>query len=66
VNQEPFDDTCYDHGIIVRVILKLKVFLIKSNRYMGPFGLDEGYLYSNMLYSFLCFLLLLLIGWFEA
>jgi hypothetical protein len=32
---------------------------------MRAFGLDEGSLHSNMLYPSLCFLLLLLISWFE-
>jgi hypothetical protein len=66
VYQEPFNDTWYDHDIIIRVILKLKVFLRKCNGHMRSFGLDEGSLYSNMLYSSMCFLLLLLIGWFRA
>jgi hypothetical protein len=60
VDQEPFSDTGYDHGIIVGIILKLKVLLRKCNRHMRPFRLDEGSLYSDMLYPSLCFLLLLL------
>jgi hypothetical protein len=64
VNQEPFDNTRYDHGIIVRVILELNVFLRKGDWYMRPFGLDGGSLHSDMLYPSLCFLLLFLIGWF--
>jgi hypothetical protein len=66
VNQEPFDNTWYDHDIIVRVILKLKVFLQKCDWYMRPFRLDEGSLYFDKLHPSLCFLLLLLIGWFRA
>jgi hypothetical protein len=66
VDQEPFNDTGYEHDIIVGIILQLKVLLRKCNRHMRPFRLDEGSLYSNMLYPSLCFLLLLLVGWFEA
>jgi hypothetical protein len=66
VDQEPFNGTGYDHGIIVGIILKLKVLLRKCNRYMRPFRLDVGSLYSDMLYPSLCFLLLLLVSWFEA
>jgi hypothetical protein len=42
VDQEPFNGTGYDHGIIVGIILKLKVLLRKCNRYMRPFRLDVG------------------------
>jgi hypothetical protein len=66
VNQEPLDDTRYNHCIIVRIILELKVFLGEGEWYMRPLGLDEGSLHSNMLYLSLCFLLLLLIGWFRT
>jgi hypothetical protein len=50
----------------VRIILELKIFLGEGDWYMGPFGLDEGSLHSNMMYPSLCFLLLLLIGWFRT
>jgi hypothetical protein len=64
VNQKHLDDTKYNHCIIVRIILELKVFLGEGDWYMRPLGLDEGSLHSNMLYPSLSFLLLLLIGWF--
>ena len=66
VDQEPFNDTGYEHDIIVGIILKLEVLLRKCDLHMRPFRLDVGSLYSDMLYPSLCFLLLLLIGWFEA
>jgi hypothetical protein len=66
VDQEPFNDTRYDHDIIMGIILKLKVLLRECNRHIRPFRLDEGSLYSDMLYPSLCFFLLLLVGWFEA
>jgi hypothetical protein len=66
VNQKPLDDTRYNHCIIVRIILELKVFLGESDWYMRPLGLDEGSLHSNMLYLSLCFLLLVLIGSFRT
>jgi hypothetical protein len=66
VNQKPFDNTRYDHSIIMWVVLELKVFLGECDWYMRPLGFDEGSLHSNMLYPCLCFLLLLLIGWFRT
>jgi hypothetical protein len=54
--------TRYDHSIIVRVILKLKVLLGEGNWDVRPFWLDEGSLHSNMLYPSLGLLLLLLVG----
>jgi hypothetical protein len=65
MNQKHFDNTRYDHCIIMGVVLELKVFLGECDWYMRPLGLDEGSLHSNMLYPSLCFLLLLLIGWFR-
>jgi hypothetical protein len=62
MDQEPLDDTRYDHCIIVRIILELKVFLGEGDSYMIPIGLDEGSLHSNMLHPSLRFLLLLLTG----
>jgi hypothetical protein len=62
MDQEPLDETRYDHCIVVGIILELKVFLGEGDWYMRPFGLDEGSLHSNMLYPSLCFFLLLLIG----
>jgi hypothetical protein len=47
----------------VRIVFKLKVFLGESNWDVRPFGSDEGSLHPNMLYSPLCFLLLLLVSW---
>jgi hypothetical protein len=32
---------------------------------MRPLGFDEGSLHPNMMYPSLCFLLLLLVGWFR-
>jgi hypothetical protein len=66
VHQEPLDDTRYDHCIIMRVVLELKVFLGEGDWYVRPLRLDEGSLHSNMLYPSLCFLLLLLISWFKT
>jgi hypothetical protein len=66
MDQEPINDTGYDHGSIVEIILELKVLLRKCNRHMRPFRLDVGSLYSNMLYPSLYFLILLLVGWFKA
>jgi hypothetical protein len=65
VHQEPLDDTRYDHCIIMRIVLELKVFLGEGDWYMRPLRLDEGSLHSNMLYPSLCLLLLLLISWFQ-
>jgi hypothetical protein len=50
----------------VRIIFKLKVFLRKGDWNMRPLGLDEGSLYSNMMYPSLYFLLLFLVGWFRT
>jgi hypothetical protein len=63
MDQKPLDDTRYDHSIIVRVILELKVLLGEGDWDVGPFGLDEGSLHPNMLHPSLCFLLLLLVSW---
>ena len=63
VDEKSFDDTRYDHSIIVRVILELKVLLGEGDWDMGPFGLDEGSLHPNMMHPSLCFLLLLLVSW---
>jgi hypothetical protein len=62
VDQKPFNDTGYDHGTIVGIILKLKVLLSKCDQHMRPFRLDVGSLYSDILYTSLCFLILLLVG----
>jgi hypothetical protein len=37
VDQKSLDDTRYDHSIIVRVILELKVLLGEGNWDVGPF-----------------------------
>jgi hypothetical protein len=66
VNQKPFENTRYDHCIIMGVIFELKVFLGECDWYMRLLGFDEGSLHSNMLYPSLRFLLLLLIGWFKT
>jgi hypothetical protein len=66
VDQESLDDTRYDHCIVVRIILELKVFLREGNWNVRPLGLDEGSLHPNMLYSYLRFFLLLLVGWFKT
>jgi hypothetical protein len=50
----------------VGIILELKVLLRESDWHMRPFGFDVGSLYSNTLYPSLNFLLLLLVGCFEA
>jgi hypothetical protein len=62
VDQKSLDDTRYDHFIVVRIILKLKVFLRESNWNMRPLGLDERSLYPNMMYPSLRFFLFLLVG----
>jgi hypothetical protein len=63
VDQKSLDDTRYDHSIIMRIILELKVLLGEGDWDVGPFCLDEGSLHPNMLYSSLSLLLLLLVGW---
>jgi hypothetical protein len=63
VDQKTLDDTRYDYSIIVGVIFELKVFLGEGAWDVRPLGFDEGSLYPNMLYSPLCFLLLLLVNW---
>ena len=37
VDQKPLDDTRYNHSIIVRVILELKVLLGEGDWNVGPF-----------------------------
>jgi hypothetical protein len=66
VNQKFLDNTRYYHCIVVRIILKLQVFLREGNWNMRPLGLDEGSLHPNMVYPSLCFFLLLLVGWFRT
>jgi hypothetical protein len=66
VHPEPLDDKRYDHCIIMRVVLELKVFLGEGDWYVRPLGLDEGSLHSSMLYHSLFLLLLLLISWFRT
>ena len=66
MNQESFYDAKYDHGIIVRIILDLKVLLRECDWHMRPFGFDVGSLHSNILYPSLGLLFLLLVGWFKA
>jgi predicted nucleic acid-binding Zn ribbon protein len=63
VDHKSLDDTRYNHGIIVRIIFELKIFLGEGNWNVRPPGSDEGSLHPNMLHSSLCFLLLLLVGW---
>jgi hypothetical protein len=63
VNQKSFDDTSYNHSIMVRIIFKLKILLGEGDWDVGPLGSDEGSLHSNMLHSSLRFLLLVLVGW---
>jgi hypothetical protein len=64
VDQKSLDDTRYNHGIIVRIIFKLKIFLEEGIWDVRPLGSDEGSLHPNMLHSPLCLLLLLLVYWF--
>jgi hypothetical protein len=66
VDQKSLDDTRYDHYIIVRIILELKVLLREGNWDVRLLGLDEGSLHPNMLYPSLHFFLLLLVGWFRT
>jgi hypothetical protein len=62
MDQKPLDDTRYNHSIFVRIIFELKVFLGEGDWDVRPLGFDEGSLYPNMMYSPLCFLLLLLVS----
>jgi hypothetical protein len=62
MNQKSLDDTRYDHNIIVRVILELKVLLGEGDWDVRPFGLDEGSLHPNVLHPSLRFFLLLLVS----
>jgi predicted nucleic acid-binding Zn ribbon protein len=64
VDQKSLDDARYNHGIIVRIVFKLKIFLGEGDWDVRPLGSDEESLYRNMLHSSLCFLLLLLVSWF--
>ena len=64
VDQKSFDDTRYDHSIIMRIILELKVLLGDDNWDVVPFRLNEGSLHPDMLYPSLSLLLLLLVGRF--
>jgi hypothetical protein len=50
MDQKSLDNTRYDNCIVVRIILKLKVFLREGDWNMRPFGLDEGSLHPNVLY----------------
>jgi hypothetical protein len=63
VDQKSLDDTRYNHGIIVRIVFKLKILLGEGDCDVIPLLSDEGSLHPNMLHSSLCFLLLLLISW---
>jgi hypothetical protein len=62
VNPKPLNNTRYNHCIIMRIVLELKVFLGEGDWYMRPLGLDEGSMHSNMLYPSLCFFCFLLTG----
>jgi hypothetical protein len=42
VDQKSLDDTRYDHCVIVRIILKLTVFLREGNWNVRPLGFDEA------------------------
>jgi hypothetical protein len=64
VDQKSLDDTRYNHSIIVRVILELKVLLGEGDWDVGPFSLDEGSLHPNMLHPSLSLLLMFLVGRF--
>jgi hypothetical protein len=66
IYQKPLDDTRYNHCIIMRIILELKVLLREGDWYVSPLGLDEGSLYSNMLYPSLCLFLQLLVSWLRT
>jgi hypothetical protein len=63
MDQKSLDDTRYDHSIIVRVILELKVLLGEGDWDVRPFGLDEGSLHPNVMQPSLRFFLLLLVSW---
>jgi hypothetical protein len=56
-------DVTYNHGVIVRIVSKLKILLGEGDWDMRPLGSDEGFLHPNMLHSSLCFLFLLLVSW---
>jgi hypothetical protein len=57
MDQKSLDDTRYNHGIIVRIVFKLKILLGEGNWDMRSLGSYEGSLHPNMLHSSLCFLL---------
>jgi hypothetical protein len=64
VDQKYLDNTRDNHGIIVRIVFKLKIFLGEGDWDVRPLESDEGSLHPNMLHSSLCFLLLLVVSWF--
>jgi hypothetical protein len=61
VNQKPLDDTRYNHCIIVKIILELKVFLGEGDWYMDHLDLMKGpwtpTCCTLLCASFFCFLL---------
>jgi hypothetical protein len=61
VDQKSLDDTRYNHGIIVRIVFKLKILLGEGDWDMRPLGSDEGSLHPTcctlLCASFFCFLL---------
>jgi hypothetical protein len=63
MDQKSLDDKRYDHIIIVRVILELKVLLGEGDLDVRSFGLDEGSVHPNVLHPSLRFFLLLLVSW---
>jgi predicted nucleic acid-binding Zn ribbon protein len=63
VDQKSLDDTRYNHSVVVRIVLELKILLGEGDWDVGPLGPDEGSLHPNMLHSSLRFLLLLFVGW---
>jgi hypothetical protein len=66
VDKKSLDNTRYNHGITMWIILELKIFLGEGDRDMRPLLLVVGSLNPYILHSSLGFILLPLVGWFEA
>jgi hypothetical protein len=62
VDQKSLDETRYNHGIIARIVFKVKIFLGEGDWDVRPLGSDVGSLHPNMLHSSLCFLFCFLLA----
>jgi hypothetical protein len=57
----------YRKTILFYLVYNVGYYILgEGNWNLRPLGFDEGSLHPNMLHSSLCFLLLLLVGWFRA